>query len=288
MMMFDIKKKERPVNVASVPMRSPFRYPGGKTWLIPWVRQWLRSIGTHVELIEPFAGGGIVSLTAVFENLAKRVIMVEKDEDVAAVWQTILGHYGEWLAQKIYDFVVTNENVEAAIKKQNQSIRQRAFVTILRNRLNRGGILAKGAGRIKYGENGKGALSRWYPSTLKNRIMDIRGVKTKVIFIKGDGFNIIEENMHRQDVVFFIDPPYTVAGNRLYQYCDIDHERLFLLASKVTGDFLMTYDDVAEIEQLAERHCFAVKRVLMKTTHHTEKFELLIGRDLTWVHRIEI
>jgi len=29
------------VNVASVPQRSPFRYPGGKTWLVPLVRQWL-------------------------------------------------------------------------------------------------------------------------------------------------------------------------------------------------------------------------------------------------------
>lgn len=25
----------RVVNVASVPQRSPFRYPGGKTWLVP-------------------------------------------------------------------------------------------------------------------------------------------------------------------------------------------------------------------------------------------------------------
>ena len=30
-----------PVNVASVPQRSPFRYPGGKTWLVPYVRSWL-------------------------------------------------------------------------------------------------------------------------------------------------------------------------------------------------------------------------------------------------------
>lgn len=46
------------VNVASVPQRSPFRYPGGKTWLIPRIRQWLRSRPErpHV-LIEPFAAG---------------------------------------------------------------------------------------------------------------------------------------------------------------------------------------------------------------------------------------
>ena len=46
------------VNVASVPQRSPFRYPGGKTWLIPRIRQWLRCRPcTPALLIEPFAGG---------------------------------------------------------------------------------------------------------------------------------------------------------------------------------------------------------------------------------------
>lgn len=49
------------VNVASVPQRSPFRYPGGKTWLVPLIRQWLISLPKRpAELIEPFAGGAIV------------------------------------------------------------------------------------------------------------------------------------------------------------------------------------------------------------------------------------
>jgi DNA adenine methylase len=48
------------VNVASVPQRSPFRYPGGKTWLVPYVRLWLSSITPPLqELMEPFAGGRI-------------------------------------------------------------------------------------------------------------------------------------------------------------------------------------------------------------------------------------
>jgi DNA adenine methylase len=85
----------RVVNVASVPQRSPFRYPGGKTWLIPQVRKWLRSLSPQpFELIEPFAGGAIVSLTAAFESLVSQVTMCELDEDVAAVWQTILGSDG--------------------------------------------------------------------------------------------------------------------------------------------------------------------------------------------------
>ena len=48
----------KPVNVASVPQRSPFRYPSGKTWLVPYIRDWLRHNKTRpARLIEPFAGG---------------------------------------------------------------------------------------------------------------------------------------------------------------------------------------------------------------------------------------
>jgi len=54
---------DQPVNVASIPQRSPFRYPGGKTWFVPYLRSWLRAKSkTPKRFIEPFAGGGIVSL----------------------------------------------------------------------------------------------------------------------------------------------------------------------------------------------------------------------------------
>ena len=64
---------EKVVNVASVPQRSPFRYPGGKTWLVPRLRQWLRNLDWKPTLfVEPFTGGGIISLTVAFEKLAER------------------------------------------------------------------------------------------------------------------------------------------------------------------------------------------------------------------------
>ena len=94
MTMFDMGEKSNEpavINVASVPQRSPFRYPGGKTWLIPTVRRWLKQETKPANLlIEPFAGGGIVSLTAAFEKLADQIIMVEMDEEIAAVWEVIL------------------------------------------------------------------------------------------------------------------------------------------------------------------------------------------------------
>lgn len=272
------------VNVSQVPQRSPFRYPGGKTWLVPYVRAWLRRQGNPLpELIEPFAGGGIVSLTAVFENLAAHATLVELDEDVAAVWETILNGGGLWLAEQILQFVPSPESVKRVLADEGGSLEHRAFATIVKNRVARGGILAPGAGVFKRGENGRGLTSRWYPGTLRRRILEIVERKDEMTFIQGDGIEVLRANAHRTDCAFFIDPPYTVAGRRLYKYSEIDHEGLFATVSDLSGDFLMTYDNTDEISALATKHGFATRLIAMKTTHHTAKRELMIGKTLEWL-----
>jgi len=284
----DIAERDKPVNVASVPQRSPFRYPGGKTWLVPLFRRWMFSLPSEPKVfVEPFAGGGIISLTAAFEWLADKVVMVELDDQIAAVWETILGGEAHWLAKRLLAFELTPESAKAELARPPKSRREFAFQTILRNRTAHGGILAEGAGVLKNGENGKGILSRWYPQTIASRITNIEFVAKRLEFIHGDGFDILARFQKERDAVFFIDPPYTAggkrAGSRLYTHSEIDHERLFSLCEKLRGDFLMTYDNAEEVRKLAERHCFETKPVAMKNTHHAEMDELLIGRNLDWV-----
>jgi len=272
------------VNVAQVPQRSPFRYPGGKTWLIPYARQWLRSLGQPVaHLLEPFAGGGIVSLTAVFEGLVKRATMVELDEDVAAVWHTIFNGDVPSLTKRMMTFQPSPDSVRRVLAHPPTSVGQRAFATIVRNRVARGGILAPGAGLVKRGENGRGLSSRWYATTLCRRILAIAAFRNRIHFIEGDGLDILRAYARQPDCAFFIDPPYTVAGRRLYKYSEIDHPRLFDLALSLRGDFLMTYDDAEEIRALAASHGFQTRVITMKTTHHTAKRELLIARAMDWL-----
>jgi DNA adenine methylase len=63
----------KPVNVASVPQRSPFRYPGGKTWFVPTFRKWMRcKYAKPSILVEPFAGGGLLALLLSLKILSKR------------------------------------------------------------------------------------------------------------------------------------------------------------------------------------------------------------------------
>lgn len=271
------------VNVASVPKRSPFRYPGGKTWLIPVVRQWLRQNKQAVPfLVEPFAGGGIVGLTAAFEQLAHQVQMAEIDPEIAAVWKTILGTDNQWLADKILSFDLTLHNIQSELERNQKNTRELAFCTILKNRICHGGIISKGSGFIKNGENGKGISSRWYARTLYDRIKAIELVKNKIEFVEEDAFQILEKYKDQIDTFFFIDPPYTIAGKRLYTYFDIDHRLLFEKVAHLRGHYLLTYDDTEEIRSLAVSFGLKFKTIPMKTTHHLKKNEILISDNLNW------
>lgn len=275
-----------PVNVAAIPQRSPFRYPGGKTWLIPYIRSWL----THrpipcTLLVEPFAGGAIVGLTAGFEKLAEHVLLVERDPSVAAVWQTIFIGQANWLANRIRHFELTKKNVLNALQEEPIEQREKAFAAILKNRVQRGGIMAPGAGLVKNGENGRGLSSRWYPDTLARRIREIAQVREHFSFIEGDGIEVIRRYADVKEAAFFVDPPYTVAARRLYQHWEIDHASLFALLSKVKGDVLLTYDNTYEIASLARKFDFETQAVAMKNTHHAKMTELLISKDLSWLRR---
>lgn len=286
MTMFDMDEKNVDpaiINVSSVPQRSPFRYPGGKTWLIPTVRQWLKQENKTINtLVEPFAGGGIVSLTAAFENLAEKIVMVELDEEIAAVWEVIFNGKNNWLADKIYSFELSLENIKAELENPHKQLHDIAFCTILKNRIFHGGILAKGSGMIKNGEKGKGIASRWYPKTLHDRILAIGYVKNKIDFISGDAFTTIERSKENESAYFFIDPPYTLAGKRLYTYFDINHKQLFELISNIKGKFMLTYDDTTEIRQLADNFNLQFRTIPMKTTLHYKKNEIIISDNFQW------
>jgi DNA adenine methylase len=240
-------------------------------------------------LVEPFAGGGIISLTALFENLVEKAVMVELDDEIAAVWESVVNGDAEWLANRILTFNMTKEAVLQELKKTPDTKREKAFQTILKNRTLHGGILAEGSRFIKYGENGKGIRSRWYPGTLAKRLVNLNHVVSRIDFRCDDGLKVMMEFSAIQEAVYFIDPPYTAggkkAGKRLYKHYDLDHECLFTVCESLKGDFLMTYDHAEEVKEMARRHGFQMRLIPMTNTHHTTMKELVIGRDLLWMDR---
>lgn len=234
-------------------------------------------------LIEPFCGGGITALSAVQQHLVRKALMVELDPDVAAVWTACLGGDAERLAKAIMEFPLGKPAVEALLASTPSDTVQRALRTIVVNRVNRGGIMAPGAGLLKTGENNRGLASRWYPETLAARVCFIGSLREQIEFRHGDAFEVIREYCERPDVAFFVDPPYTAgknrAGARLYLHNEIDHPALFAIMGEVAGNLVLTYDVDAEVIKLAQDNALTVLKVPMRTTHHRQKYELVISNQ---------
>lgn len=280
----ELKSRATPTNVSQIPQLSPLRYPGGKTWLVPEIRAWVKALpGRRKFFVEPFAGGAIAGLTVAAESLAEGAILIERDPSVAALW-TVVIHGNEEDVEVLFDRVLSFEMTTAAVDRvlngYSVTLVDRAFATIVKNRVHRGGILAPGASRMKAGENGKGLMSRWYPQTLVKRMRAIRAMRSRLRFFEGDAFEMIREWRHRKQAVWFVDPPYTAggkkAGSRLYAYNEVDHERLFAEIAGCRGPAMLTYDDAREVRQLASKHAFQIREIPMKTTHHEIKTELLL------------
>lgn len=262
---------------------SPFRYPGGKSWLRAKILAWIRSLAVKPRLfLEAFAGGASASLAIAEVGIVDRVLMIERDPQVAAVWKVIFGDDYRKLIRLIQSFKMSRDAVLEVFSSHPRDTLETAFCCLLQNRVSRGGIIAEGAGILRNGENGRGLASRWYPETLVDRIERIHALSDRIRIRQGDGLTDIHRLREDDRVAVFADPPYTTPskapGRRLYRFGSIDHRLLFRELKRSAGSFLLTYHSCSEIRVLAHEHTFTMKRVAMRTTHHRRRFELLITR----------
>lgn len=261
-------------------VRSPLRYPGGKTWLLPQIRSWLQALPERpTYFVEPFAGGAVASIAAVLENQVDRAILGELDAQVSGFWRGVLTS-PQALIHRILSFSLDVSSVAALFQHTPQGVIERAFHTLVRNRVNRAGILAPGASWMRRGERGRGIASRWYAQTLAERIHRMATHASRFAIEEGDGLALIEAHSHDPRAVFFVDPPYTAGGKcpgaRLYTHHELDHERLFHLMSQVRGRFLMTYDENPEVLRMVREYGFRCSQTPMRSAHHEKRWELLI------------
>lgn len=278
--------EQQPINVSKIRQLSPFRYPGGKTWLVPVVREWMRSLPFRPRLLlEPFAGGAIIGLTAAAENWVDHVRLVELDDEIAAVWSlTIDGTDTDFekFLHGIETFPFDEQHVKNMIDSRPRTAHRRALRTIVKNRAQRGGIMAPGAGVMKTGEAGRGIASRWYPTTLVTRLQTIRAMRSKITFVHADGFDELATHA-AADTALFIDPPYTAggkkAGNRLYTHNTIDHDRLFEIVAATPSPAMLTYDDNDWVRTTADQYGFTLATSVMQSTHLVKMHELVVLKE---------
>lgn len=255
---------------------SPFRYPGGKNQLYPFIEKLLYSNQINGTYVEPFAGGAALPIKLLLNNKVNNIWINDFDNSIYSVWKSILNHHNE-LIDKINE--VPFDYVQGYLSSPKEAIKfwkfqkniylthyddensvELAFATLFLNRTNTSGIInARPIGGLT--QNGSSKIySRFNKKTL---IKKIEAIFNKKEFIKVTNLNaiqmisIIQNNLDSENSFIFFDPPYYNQGGKLYysSFSDEDHQ---LLANKILSmheyKWITTYDKAPQISALYQHN----------------------------------
>jgi DNA adenine methylase len=202
---------------------SPLRYPGGKRNLRDHILKIINLNQPITYLIEPYSGGGAISLELLTNNIVKEIYLNDIDENLFCFWKSALTHTHEFI-QKILDTPVTLEqwNIERKIlfdleERKNHSIIDIGFSTFFLNRCNRSGMIRKSTGPIGGREQrGKWKIdARFNKSKLIERFIKINRFKNRIHISCFDALEFISSHEIKRLInnsIFYLDPPYFEQG----------------------------------------------------------------------------
>lgn len=236
---------------------SPLRYPGGKSKLTAYVLDTLKL--NELEggaYIEPFAGGCAIAWHLLLERHVSKVFINDLDQSIHDFWYSVLNKT-DALCELINKTPITVEewHVQKEIQRSGESsILERGFSTFFLNRTNRSGILKAGIiGGLK--QNGNYKLDcRFNRSDLVGRIRRIAERREDIVLSNLDAIQFIDEYLPdiQYRCLVNIDPPYYNQGKGLYQnfFEHNDHCRLYQSVVNIQQPWIVTYDDVPEINSI--------------------------------------
>lgn len=241
-----------------MPFYTPLRYPGGKGELANFMKLvfWDNQLmGT--PYVEPYAGGAAVAISLLFEGFTSIVHINDVNPSVYSFWYAVLNHTEE-LCRLITDTPVTIE--ERTRQKEIQDLASQAsylelgFSTFFLNRTNRSGIIKGG---VIGGKNQDGTYkldARYNKADLVSRIERIASYRDQIRIYNLDAIVLLQSLLPRlpEHSVIYLDPPYYVKGQGLYEnfYNNADHLQVADLARTIRQNWIVSYDDVPEIQQM--------------------------------------
>ncbi|APP77411.1 DNA adenine methylase [Xanthomonas campestris pv. campestris] len=236
---------------------SPLRYPGGKTQLAPFVIDLARANGLYGGVYaEPFAGGAGIAWRLLLNGDMTEVWLNDIDPAIYAFWKTVV-HSPDNLCSKIEKTAVTIDEwhkQRTTISSRGSSELDLAFATLFLNRTNRSGILKGGVIGGKDQQGNYKLDCRFNKSDLIHKIQRIHVYKDVIKITHLDAEECLrkwEKELPKRGLIN-IDPPYYAQGRDLYLsfYNPEDHVRLAQLVRNLKNPWMLTYDDVPQIEDL--------------------------------------
>lgn len=241
------KRRERRPDV----LLSPLRYPGGKRRLAKYIAEALRLNGLRPQLyVEPFAGGASVAIQLLHDNLVEQVALGEKDPLVAGFWKTVFDE-PEQLIDALRGIEPSLELWEHYRNAQPRTTLDWAITCLYLNRTSFSGILSPTAGPIG-GRRQASAHTigcRFPVERLEKRIRQIAAFAGRVAFIhEGDWQDVVTRvqalGLHRDEVFYYLDPPFYEKADRLYRYsfAEDDHQQLYDALGHLDARYILSYD----------------------------------------------
>lgn len=240
---------------------SPLRYPGGKARLAPFMELMMKKQGHDGGVyIEPFAGGAGIAIELLEKNVVSQIVINDYDKGIYSFWRAILEDTNRFI-EDIEHIPLTVDEWEKqhtiCMDNNDRYSYELGFATFYMNRTNRSGIIKGGiiGGKCQTGKWKMDA--RFNREHLIDRIQKIAKRKRDINIYNKDVRTFIMNYMPKycDNSLTYFDPPYFQKGKQLYlNFFDLqDHKEIkSLIEKQVKCDWIITYDDTKEIEQLYE------------------------------------
>ena len=238
---------------------SPLRYPGGKARLSPFFAGLIEQFRGSIECyVEPFAGGAGAALELMTREHVGEIWINDADPSVYAFWRCVVEDH-EYLTSKIADAELSIEEWSAIRKRYmrrqyaESRWRQRAFDFFYLNRTNRSGIVHTASVIGGKKQDGKWKIdARFNRDDLCKRIDFLANYKRRIKVTNLDAVRDMRRFLIKKNAMVYIDPPYYLAGDRLYmnRLTHEDHARLARKIRKSESNWVLTYDNHEEIRAL--------------------------------------
>lgn len=240
---------------------SPLRYPGGKSVISDFLADVIKYNNLQDGIyFEPYAGGAGAALNLLFGEHVEKIFLNDADFCVFSFWDAVLNNHFE-LINMIENAPITIEEwkIQRHIYRNfpNYTKIEVAFAAFYLNRCNRSGIMANGGPIGGLCQEGKWKINaRFNKNELIRRIVKINCYKDRISVFNLDAIDFLKNKAKKsfsKRIFVYLDPPYFAKGSALYlnYYKHEDHIKLSKYLKNESNYFwIMTYDDVPEIQQL--------------------------------------
>jgi len=236
---------------------SPLRYPGGKTQLTPLVLDVLRANDLQGGVYaEPFAGGAGIAWKLLLNGDVSEVWINDIDPALYAFWRTVVDKPEELCAmiRRTRVSMAQWHRQRAVLFDPESTELELAYATLFMNRTNRSGILKGGVIGGKKQDGNYKLGCRFNKAELIRKIQRIHRYRDVIKVTRHDAEKCLRswsKALPKRGLIN-IDPPYFAQGSQLYLsfYQAKDHARLAKLVRNLRVPWMLTYDDVPEIEDL--------------------------------------